>query len=428
MKFAADLHIHSKYSQATSGRMNLRSLDLWARAKGIKLMGTGDFTHPQWFAEIQELLDPAPRGLFALKESKSGTRFMLTAEVSCVYSRGGRLRKVHIALMAPDVEAVKKLNRRLGQITNLAADGRPTLTIDAQELLKMVLDASEDCLVVPAHAMTPWFGIFGSKSGFDSLEECFGDYAKYIHAIETGLSADPAMLWRIPDGRRVALLSNSDAHSPEKIGREVNVFDTELDYFSIAAAIKNRDPQKFLYTIEFFPEEGKYHLNGHRNCGISLTPEESAKTNNLCPKCGRPMTIGVLNRIRELADQPEGYRPEGAIPYKSLVPLQEVIADVLGVLVPNSKVKNEYEKLVKNFYGEFSVLLGPSVADLEKVTLPEIAQGIVDAREGRVQLVAGYDGVFGHVKVAKNKTGGHKTPVVEEVREAKAIPAQTKLF
>ncbi len=401
MKFAADLHIHSRYSQATSPRMNLQSLDLWARAKGIKLMGTGDFTHPAWFGEIQEMLNPVEPGLFVLKESKSGTRFMLSSEVSCVYSKNDRTRKVHIALLAPDIASVEKISHRLGGLTNLAADGRPTLMISSEELLKIVLDASEDCLVVPAHAMTPWFGVFGSKSGFDSLEECFGDYAKYIYAIETGLSADPAMLWRIADGRRVALLSNSDAHSPEKIGREVNVFDCDLDYFGIAAAIKNRDPQKFLYTIEFFPEEGKYHLDGHRNCGVSLTPEEAARNNNLCPKCGRPLTIGVLNRIRELADRPDGFKPENAIPYKSLVPLAEIIADVLGVLVANPRVKTEYEKLVKAFGGEFCVLLGPSAADLENVTSADIAQGIINAREGRVELIAGYDGVFGHVKIPK---------------------------
>jgi uncharacterized protein (TIGR00375 family) len=399
MKFAADLHIHSKYSRATSPRINLDSLDKWARVKGIKVMGTGDFTHQQWFGEIKELLDPAQRGLLALRGSHSGTRFMLTAEVSCIYSKGGRMRKVHIVIFAPDLASVEKINRRLAAISNLSADGRPVLGLDSQELAKIVFDASPDCLAVPAHAMTPWFGVFGSKSGFDSLEECFGDQSKYIYAIETGLSADPPMLWRIPDGQQVTLLSNSDAHSPEKIGREVNVFDTEVDYFEIMKAIKEKDPQKFLYTIEFFPEEGKYHLDGHRACGVSLDPEESAKINNLCPKCGAPMTIGVLNRIQELATHPEGFKPEGAIPYKSLVPLQEVIGDVLQSAVSSPAVKAEYEKLVKAFGSEFSVLLGPDAGELQKATSPEIAQGIVDAREGRVELVAGYDGVFGHVSV-----------------------------
>jgi uncharacterized protein (TIGR00375 family) len=403
MKFAADLHIHSKYSRATSPRMNLGSLSQWARVKGIKVMGTGDFTHPQWFGELRELLDPAEPGLFALKGSKCGTRFLLTAEISCIYSKGNRVRKVHIVIFVPSFEVAEAINLKLAKVGNLLADGRPILGLDARELAKIVLDVSENCMVIPAHAMTPWFGVFGSKSGFDSLEECFGDYAKYIYAIETGLSADPAMLWRIPDGQRVALLSNSDAHSPEKIGREVNVFDIEPDYFEMMKAIKGKDAKKFLYTIEFFPEEGKYHLDGHRSCNVSLTPQESIKTNGLCPKCNRPLTIGVLNRIQELAKEPEGYKLKGAIPYKSLVPLQEVIADVLGMAVISQQVKTEYAKLVKAFGSEFSVLLGPSLSDLEGVTTPELAQGIVDAREGRVELVAGYDGVFGHVKVAKDR-------------------------
>jgi len=426
MRFAADLHIHSKYSRATSPRMNLESLGQWARVKGIKLMGTGDFTHPAWFGELKEKLDPAEPGLFALKgvlpprdlparRGKSSTRFMLTAEVSCIYSKGNRVRKVHIVIFAPSFEIAGEINSKLAKIGNLLADGRPILGLDALELLKIVFDVSQDCLVVPAHAMTPWFGVFGSKSGFDSLEECFGDYAKYIYAIETGLSADPAMLWRIPDGRRVALLSNSDAHSPEKIGREVNVFDCGLDYFEIMKAIKEKNTQKFLYTIEFFPEEGKYHLDGHRACFVSLLPQESAKTNGLCPKCSRPLTIGVLNRIRELADKPEGYKPEGAIPYKSLVPLQEIIADVLRAAVISQAVKNEYAKLVKTFGSEFSVLLGPNVSELEGATTPEIAQGIVNAREGKVGLVAGYDGVFGHVFVGAN----NHSPAFENGRGVK---------
>jgi len=274
--------------------------------------------------------------------------------------------------------------------------------------------------------MTPWFGIFGSKSGFDSLSECFGNYTQYIFAIETGLSADPAMLWRIPDGRRVTLISNSDAHSPEKIGREVNIFDCELNYFALADAIKKRDPQKFLYTIEFFPlKKENNHLDGHRNCGISFTPEESAQHHNICPKCGRPLTIGVLNRIYKLADQPEGFKPEGAIPYKSLVPLREIIADVLNALTTSIRVKNEYEKLVQTFGGEFNVLLGPTLEDLCQITSSEIAQGIINAREGNVQLTAGYDGVFGHVHIKTNSCANELPPI--QLNNAK-IPSQGKLF
>jgi uncharacterized protein (TIGR00375 family) len=406
--------------------MNLGSLDLWARVKGIKLMGTGDFTHPAWFAEMKELLDPAEPGLFAVKGSKAGTRFALSAEISCIYSRGGRVRKVHIALLASSFEAVEKINASLSRIGNLAADGRPILGLDSEEAAKIVLDASPDCLIVPAHAMTPWFGVFGSKSGFDSLEECFGSQTQYIYAIETGLSADPAMLWRIPDGQRVCLLSNSDAHSPEKIGREVNVFDAGLDYYKIMEAIKARDPQKFLYTIEFFPEEGKYHFDGHRACGVSQPPEESKLANNLCPKCHAPLTIGVLNRIQELAVHPEGYKLEGAIPYKSLVPLAEVIGDVLHAAPASPRVRVEYEKLVQSFGSEFSVLLGPSLEELRQVAVPEVAQGIVDAREGRVELVPGYDGVFGHVKIAKGSVAASKEK--EAAPPFKVVPPQGKLF
>lgn len=424
MKFAADLHIHSKYSRATSERMNLESLDTWAQNKGIKVMGTGDFTHPAWFGELKEKLIPACPGLFALKNEGSGTLFILTAEISCIYSKQGRVRKIHIVVLAPSIETAQKINVRLGCIGNLSADGRPILRLDALELAKIVFDVSPDCLVVPAHAMTPWFGIFGSKSGFDSLEGCFGDYAKYIYAIETGLSADPAMLWRIPDGRRVCLISNSDAHSPEKIGREVNVFNCGLDYFEMAKAIKEKDPQKFLYTVEFFPEEGKYHFDGHRACGVSLPPQESAKTNNLCPKCGKPLTIGVLNRVQELADKPEGFKPDNAIPYKSLVPLSEIIADVLGVAISSVKVKNEYEKLIKAFGSEFSTLLGTEAGELKGAVAPEIAQGIIDARKGRVELVPGYDGIFGKVKVAQNI----KNDTLDKTLQAKMSPNQQKLF
>jgi len=270
------------------------------------------------------------------------------------------------------------------------------------------LDISTDCLVIPAHAMTPWFGIFGSKSGFNSLEECFEELTPQIFAIETGLSADPPMLWRIPDGQRLTLISNSDAHSPQKIGREVNVFDTELSYPAIVDAIKNKDPKKFLYTIEFFPEEGKYHWDGHRLCNISLPPSESQKNNNLCPVCGNPLTIGVLNRIQELAVQPDGYCPAGAIPFKRLVPLQEIIADSLGVMVGAKQVGIEYNNLIKAFGSEFSVLLGPSLSDLENVTQPRIAQGIINMRQGKVSAIAGYDGVYGKIKVFSEDN--HQTP------------------
>jgi len=399
MKFAADFHIHSRFSRATSINMNIRALDEWARLKGIKVLGTGDFTHPQWLAELKDNLEPSEPGLFKLKGKSGPTRFLLTAEISCIYSKNGSVRKVHIVVFSPDFAAAEKINTRLSWVGNLSADGRPILGLDCKELAKIVLNSSDQCLVVPAHAMTPWFGIFGSKSGFDSLEECFEDYTKYIYAIETGLSADPAMLWRIPDGRKVALLSNSDAHSPQKLAREVNIFDCALSYFEIAEAIKKKDAKKFLYTIEFFPEEGKYHYDGHRMCNVSFSPSESKVHGNNCPVCGRALTIGVLNRIEELADQPEGYKPEGAIPFRHLVPLQEIIADALRVMPSSKQVQIEYDSLIKNFGSEFSILLGPSLEDLKKLTLPEIAEGVIKVREGKVNVIPGYDGVFGKIKV-----------------------------
>ena len=253
MKFAADFHIHSRYSRATSPSINLHNLDSWAKIKGIKVLGTGDFTHPGWFDEIKKELEPAESGLFKLKKQDSKTRFILTSEISCIYSQGGRVRKIHIIVFAPSFKAVEKINLKLGEIGNLKSDGRPILGLNAKELVKIVLEADENCMVVPAHAWTPWFSVFGSKSGFDSLEECFGEYTKYIYAIETGLSSDPAMNWRLSQLDKITLISNSDSHSLAKIGREANVFDTELDYDAITEIIKNHDNKKFLYTIEFFP-------------------------------------------------------------------------------------------------------------------------------------------------------------------------------
>ena len=348
MKFIADFHIHSKYSRATARDMDLESLDKWAKIKGIKVLGTGDFTHPEWFENLKKKLIPAEPSLFKLKNGNSQTRFILTAEISCIYSKNNKVRKIHIIVFAPSLEVVEKINARLGSIGNVKSDGRPILGLDAKELAKIILGISEDCFIVPAHAWTPWFSIFGSKSGFNSIEECFEEYSKYIYAIESGLSSDPAMNWRLSALDKIAIISNSDCHSPSKIGREANVFDLPfLSYPSIITAIKSKDPQNFLYTIEFFPEEGKYHYDGHRACGISLSPEESKKYNNICPTCGKSLTIGVMNRVAELADRPVGFKPEGAIPFKSLVPLEEIIAESLGVGTASKRVAKEYKELTK---------------------------------------------------------------------------------
>ena len=357
MKIAADFHVHSKYSRATSPLMDLENMDKWARIKGIKILGTGDFTHPAWSGQIKEKLEPAEAGLFQLKNIGSPTRFILTSEISCIYSKGGKVRKVHIVIFAPSVKSIEKINFELDKIGNINSDGRPILGLDAKELAKIVLDIDKDCLVVPAHIFTPWFSVFGSKSGFDSLEECFEDYTKYIYAVETGLSSDPAMNWRLSQLDRVALISNSDSHSAPKIGREANVFDTDLNYQSVMDAVKSKDPKKFLYTIEFFPEEGKYHYDGHRLCDLSLSPQESKKYNNICPRCAKPLVIGVLNRVEELADRPEGFVPKNAIPFKNLIPLQEIIADSIRTSVASKEVLRLYNNLIVNLGTEFDILL-----------------------------------------------------------------------
>ena len=400
MKFIADFHIHSKYSRATSKDMDLESLDKWAKIKGIKVMGTGDFTHPEWLVNLKNKLEPAEEGLFKLKKDDQGTRFILTSEISCIYSKNNKVRKVHILIFAPSFEIVDKINFKLGAIGNLKSDGRPILGLDAKDLAKIALEASSDCMVIPAHIWTPWFSLFGSKSGFNTIEECFEEYSKYIYAMETGLSSDPAMNWKISFLDRITLISNSDSHSPRKIGREANMFDTELSYAGISDALKTKDSNKFLYTVEFYPEEGKYHFDGHRNCDVVLTPKETKKYNGICPVCGKPLTVGVLNRVEELSDRKDGFMPENKIPFKSLVPLSEIISDVLGVGVASKAVEIEYNNLIKKVGSEFGVLLDASESSLKSATKSEIADGILKVREGKVSKKPGYDGVYGKISVS----------------------------
>ncbi len=415
MKYIGDFHIHSKYARATSQDMNLENLDIWAKKKGIQVISAGDFTHPAWFQELKQKLEPAAQGLFKVKNNSSGTFFILTTEISCIYSKNGKVRKVHLLVFAPSLEAVKTINDKLSLRGNLASDGRPIIGIDAKDVLKIALNASPDCMVIPSHIWTPWFAVFGSKSGFDSLEECFDDYTKHIYAVETGLSSDPAMNWRFSGLDKVALISNSDSHSLQKIGREVNVFDADLSYQGIADAIRTKDPKKFLCTVEFFPEEGKYHYDGHRLCQVSLTPAQSKERNNICPKCGKPLTIGVLSRVEELADRPEGFVPENSIPFKSLVPLDEIIGQAFGVGVHSLRVQKEYEGLLANLGNEFRVLLDASVSDLREATLPEVAEAISCVREGKIRIEPGYDGEYGKIKIF----GEH---------EQRSFPPQTTLF
>ena len=393
--FIADFHLHSKYSRATSPKMNLENMGKWAKIKGIQVLGTGDFTHPQWLKEIKQQLISAEPGLYKLKNET--TRFILTAEISCIYSKNKKVYKNHILVLAPSIKIVEQINKKLNQIGNLSADGRPILGLDVRELLKIILAISQDCLVIPAHIWTPWFSVFGSKSGFNSLEDCFENELKYIYALETGLSSCPAMNWRLSQLDKYTLISNSDTHSLDKIGREANIFKTKLNYFSIIKAIKNKDPKQFLSTIEFFPEQGKYHYDGHKKCNLCLSPEETKKYQNICPKCNKPIVIGVLNRVEQIADRKKGSKPQTTIPYIKLVPLKEIIAHIMDCGFNTIKVKIEYEKLIKNFNNEFNILLLVSLSDLMDKTSLEIAQAIIDIRENKIIFRPGYDGVYGKI-------------------------------
>lgn len=419
MRIIADFHIHSKYSRATSREMEVQTLALWAEKKGINLLGTGDFTHPQYFAELQGALEPAEKGLFKLKARPSPVRFILTVEVSNIFSVKGVVKRIHTVIFAPSFEAAQKINGRLSSLGKLASDGRPIFGFHVKEIVKITLDASPDCLVVPAHAWTPWFSLFGANSGFDSLEECFEEEAKNIFAIETGLSSDPAMNWRLSALDRITLLSNSDSHSPSRIGREANVFDCQMDYFEIIRAIRAKDPKKILYTIEFFPEEGKYHFDGHRACDLVLAPEESKKLKKVCPRCGKKLTIGVLHRVDDLADREEGFRPPHPIPFKNMIPLDEIIADALGQAVGTKGVDQEYERIVKQGGPELSILFDRSGEELARIAPDRIREGILKVRDRQVEILPGYDGVYGKIKIfGKNK----KSP------DLSSSPRQMELF
>jgi len=408
MRIVADLHIHSKYSRAVSQEMTLENIALWAGKKGIQVMATGDFTHPQWFNEIKTKLKKSEDGLYKIParlrydEVVAGgqnTRFMLTTEISSIYSKNGKTRRIHNLIFAPSIEAVEKINTKLGWIGNLKSDGRPILGLDSKELLKIVLDADEKCVLVPAHAWTPWFSIFGSMSGFDSIEECFEEMAPHIFAIETGLSSDPAMNWRLSALDKISLISNSDSHSLQKLGREANVFDCELSYDGVIDAIRSKDPKKFLYTIEFFPEEGKYHYDGHRDCGISFSPSETKKHGDKCPVCGKNLTVGVLNRVNELADRKDGEKPANVIPYKNLISLDEIIGEAFGVGPKSKKVMAAYEKLISALGSELKILEESSYDEIAGASDQKIAEAVKKAREGKINIKPGYDGEYGKISI-----------------------------
>ncbi len=395
MEIVADLHIHSKYSRATSRDMDVEHIAQWAKLKGITLMGTGDFTHHLWLEELKSKLEPTDNGLFVHK----GIHFILSVEISSIYSKNNRTYRIHNLILAPSFKSADAINRALGSVGNLASDGRPILGLDAAELAHIVFDIDENCMLIPGHIWTPWFSLFGSNSGFDKIEDCFEKSTSKIFALETGLSSDPAMNWRLSALDRFALVSNSDRHPPAKIGREANVFDCEMDYFAIRDALRTKDKKKFLYTIEFFPEEGKYHYDGHRLCGVSFSPEESKKNNNRCPKCKKPLTIGVMNRVDQLADRKEGFVPANAIPFKSLVPLDEIIADAKQMTKTSVAVAKEYHALLSRLGTEFDILTKVPQETLAKSTHPKIAEAIGRVRAGRVKVEPGYDGEYGKVSI-----------------------------
>lgn len=407
MRFIADLHIHSKYSRATSKEMSPESLWKWAQLKGIAVIGTGDFTHPQWLQELREKLEPAGHGLFTLKDKlrsndvpdscRADVSFMLSAEISCIYKKNDKTRKVHSLLFVPDFAVAEKINLELSKIGNIRSDGRPILGLDAKELLKIVKDISPDAMYVPAHAWTPHFSVFGAVSGFDSLEECFGELTPHIYAIETGLSSDPLMNRRLSALDNITLISNSDAHSPAKIGREANIFDTEISYSSMMDALKTR--KGFKGTIEFFPEQGKYHYDGHRACGISLTPGETIRHNYLCPACGKKVTVGVMHRVEKLADRPEDYKPKGGPAFHSIVPLPEIISETLKVGVSSKKVNSAYLDLLNKLGNEFNILMNVPLNDIAKAGSPLLREAISKMRTGDIHIAPGYDGEFGKVKI-----------------------------
>ncbi len=405
MKIIADLQIHSKYSRACSQDLNPGNIGKWADKKGIQVVGTGDFTHPKWLVELKEALVETKPGLYQLKDKSAKVYFLLSAEVSSIYKQGEKVRRIHNMILAPNFLAVDRIIAGLEKTgANLKSDGRPIMGVKCPDLVKIVLAADPKNVIIPAHAWTPHFGLFGSLSGFDTIEEAFGDQAKHIFAIETGLSSDPKMNWQISKLDKYSLVSNSDAHSLRKLGREANVFEiteNKLSYDEIMRMIKDKNPKEFLFTIEFFPEEGKYHLDGHADCKFSCLPKETKRLKGICPVCGKKLLVGVLNRIDALADREFGFVPNRAIPFKSVIPLEEVIAETVGSGI-GKKVLDTYERMVAK-YPEFEILLDLSKEEIAKISDPMVAESVIRIREGRVEVEGGYDGVFGKIHIYEDK-------------------------
>jgi len=412
MRYIADLHVHSHYSRATSKDLNLESLYQWAQIKGINVVGTGDFTHPEWFAELREKLEPDGNGFFILKDPPKtpglpgvktkdiDVRFCLTTEISSIYKHGDRIRKNHNLVYAPNLDTVARINHKLSTIGNLEADGRPILGLPSRDLLEIVLETSDRAYLIPAHIWTPWFSTLGSKAGYDSIDACFRDLTDYLFAVETGLSSDPVMNWKLSALDRFTLISNSDAHSPSKLGREANVLDTKLSYDGMFNAFKTGEGM--MGTYEFHPEEGKYHHDGHRKCDIHMKPEETNRHDGLCPVCGKPLTVGVLNRVESLADRNQSEQPNGAAGYDYIIPLPEVIGEIEGYGPKSKTVQEQFQRVISTFGNEFTLLRQTPIKDIEKSGRPVLAEAVRRIREDEVDPKGGYDGVFGVINIFKD--------------------------
>ncbi|NSD03495.1 DNA helicase UvrD [Blautia wexlerae] len=407
MKMIADLHIHSRFSMATSKEGTPENLDFWARKKGISLIGTGDFTHPVWREELKERLVSEGNGLYRLRDAYvkeesrkfpgEGTRFVVSGEISSIYKKNGKTRKVHNVILLPSLEAADAMAQRLEKIGNIHSDGRPILGMDSHDLLEMMLDVCPEGILIPAHIWTPHFSVLGAKSGFDSVEECFEELAPYIHALETGLSSDPAMNWRISKLDRYQLVSNSDAHSPSKLGREANLLDIDCSYEGLYRAIQTGEGLEG--TVEFFPEEGKYHFDGHRKCGVSLSPVEAERLGGICPVCGKKLTMGVDHRVEQLADRAEGFVKKDGKKYESLVPLPEVISACMGYSTASKKVQGCFEQMIQTLGTEFDILRNVPSEDIKSCAGERIAEGIENVRTGNVKRIPGYDGEYGKIEL-----------------------------
>lgn len=416
MRFIADLHIHSRYSRATSSDLTPENLWKWAQCKGISVVGTGDCVHPKWLDELEKKLEPAENGFFCLKDvfaakvlsevpllCRAEVRFILSTEISCIYKKGDKVRKVHNVVILSSFKAARTFQKKLDNIGNIISDGRPILGLDAQDLLAMALECDPKTIFFPAHIWTPWFSVLGSKSGFDSIEECFGDLTKHIYVLETGLSSTPLMNWRLKALDNFVLISNSDAHSASKLGREANVFETDFSYDGIYRALSDRKNKGFKGTIEFFPEEGKYYFDGHATCKMRLHPKETIKHKGLCPSCGKPVTVGVLARVEELAKRPEGKEAPRARPYHSVIPLEEIIAETLHVGKASKKVQAKYWEMVQALGPELDILLNKPLKDVAALAGEKLAEALRRMRAGKVLITPGYDGEFGVIKIFQDK-------------------------